>query len=172
MAQSIVDGDLYVRGNLISNTQTLPAGTVTDTMVNANADIAATKLEHQFSADYWQVDGTDVAAATAPIHTVYGAAGTIVAFQAVCVDAPEGGDKKFTVDLKKASTSSTTLATVLTAAIDYTAGTSDYTIKSATISTATLVAGETLHVVVTPSGSTGNQGQGLVVTTVLRENPV
>jgi hypothetical protein len=165
------NGNLIVAGSLSAGSLTVPSATITDAMVAAAAGIAATKVEHQFAAHYSQADGSDVATAIYPLHTVVGATGEIVAVEAVCVDAPSGGDKKFTVDLQKASATNTTLASVLSAAIDYTNGTADYTVKPGTISSADLADGDTLVVVVTASGSTGAQGQGLVVTTTLREDP-
>jgi len=169
MGLSRTDGDHHVAGTLSCNELRIPAGTIVDADVGGAAGIAATKLVHQHALTYRQDDGTDVATATVPIYTVYGSTAEIVAFEVVCQDAPAGGAKQFTVDLQSASQTATTLASVLSAAVTVDTTVADYEVCSGTISDADLEDGETLAIVVTASGTTGTQGQGLIATCTLRE---
>lgn len=165
------DGNVHVAGHFSSETQNIPDGMILDKHVNGSADIAAEKVEHQISVRHHKADGVDIAAIIMPIHTVYGATAEIIAFKVMCIDAPEGGDKKFTVDLKKCNVGSPAPVSILTGVVDYVVDTPDCTVLSGTISSAGLVAGDTLVVVVVVSGTTGNQGQGLHATTIIREKP-
>lgn len=126
--------------------------------------------EFQHALQYGQDDGSDIVAAIAPLHLVKGASATVTSIQVACVDSPSGGDKAFSVDLKKCSESSPTPASVLTGAIDYANGTADCHVVSGTISSAGLVTGDILVVVIVVSGTIGVQGQGLVVTVNVLES--
>jgi len=149
-----------------------PAGCITNASVLPAAGIAATKLQRRISAPYSQADGSDIAAAIVPVHVVRGATATVVGVDVACVDAPSGGDKAFSVDVQKADEGTPTPATVLTGTIAYSATQSDCEVESGTISAspAALVTGDTVLVVVAVSGSTGTQGQGLIVTVTIDED--
>ena len=95
---------------------------------------------------------------------------TVVAVDVVCVDAPSGGDKAFTVDVLKANEGTPTPATILSGTVSYSSTQSDCDVEPGTISSASLADGDTLLVQVALSGSTSTQGQGLVVTITLRED--
>ena len=110
-------------------------------------------------------------AAIVPIHTVRGATATILAIEVACVDSPSGGDKAFTVDLKKADQDVPTPATVLSGVINYSSTQADCEVETGTISSSSLVAGDSLLAVIAVSGSTGVQGQGLIVTVWVDETP-
>src|SRR5512146_2002606 len=99
---SVPQGDLIVYGTLSASTLDVPAGTLVDADVASNAAIGAAKIIHQFPIEYHQNSGADVAAATALLH-VAKAAGTIVAVKVGPDTAPTGGDKAFTVDVKKST---------------------------------------------------------------------
>lgn len=148
----------------------LPPGTISNAAVASNAAIAATKLVHQHAIHYQQADGSAIVAAIVPIHTVRGITAEIIDVEVVCVDSPSGGDLKFTVDLLKADAGTPTPASVLSAVIDYVNATPDCTVLAGTITDEDLVDGDTLLVQVAVSGSTGTQGQGLIVTVTLRED--
>ncbi len=142
------------------------AGWVTNAMVSSSAAIAVSKLVNRVLAEYRVADGTNVAATSGdgvPIYTCTQAGGaTLKSVTVVCPDAPSGGDLAFTVDVHKADVGAAA-ATVLSGAISYSSTQSDYEQESGTISTATIDDGDTLLVVVAVSGSTGTQGQGLIV---------
>lgn len=137
--------------------------------VGAAAGIVASKLQHQHSIHYSQADGTAVAAAIVPIYTCRGSTATIVAIEVACIDSPSGGDLKFTVDLQQFAAGDA-LATRLTGVIDYVNATPDGTVLAGTIDTASLVDGDSLAIVVAVAGSTGTQGEGVVVTVTVRED--
>lgn len=162
-------GDLFVAGNLQAQSMTIPAGSVGDDQVPAGAGIAATKVVHQFPLRYSQADGSDVAAATVLIHTVYGSTASIVAIETVVATAATG-DAEATVDLQKGN-ASTAFATVLNSAITIDSSIAARTPAAGTVSSASLADGDTLQVVVTAAAGTGTLPQGLVVTVTLQEDP-
>lgn len=171
MTQSITDGDLYVKGHLTSKTFAAPDGSITNAMLSASAAIAATKLEHQFAIPYTQVPGTAIVAFTQDIHIVKGATGEVVGFEAAVTGAvATGADRTVNVDLQK-STGAAAFATILTGTILFNNVSVLRTVVAATISSANLVDGDILRIIVTVAGAAGNQGQGLIVTTTLREDP-
>jgi len=169
-ATSTQAGNLHVAGTLSAASLTIPNGGVTNAHITSSAGLDATKLEHQHCIPYFQADGTDVAAATVPVYICRGATAEIVAIQVSCVDAPSGGDKAFTVDLQKADEGTPTPATVLSSTISYSSTQSDCEVEPGTISSADLITGDQLLVVVAVTGSTGTQGQGLVVNITIRED--
>ena len=148
----------------------IPSGVILASHVAASAGLEATKLQHQHVIGYSQADGSDVVDAIVPVYTCRGVTATIIEVEVSCLDAPSGGDKKFTVDLKKANAGSPTPATVLSAVVDYSATRNDCEVVAGIIVSAALVVGDTIVVVVAVSGSTGTQGQGLIVTVTVRED--
>ena len=166
---------LALGGITVKDPFSIPSGSVGDSHIAAAAGLSASKLQHQHVLTYKQDDGSDIVAAIAPIYIVRGLTATIIEVEVVCVDAPEGGDKHFTVDLQKANEGTPTPATVLSAVLDsdtYGAGAAeaaDCEVGTAVIASPTLAAEDTLLVVVAVAGSTGNQGQGLIVTVNLRD---
>jgi len=164
-----IGGDLLVLGTATFANVNLPDDCVGDDQIEEAADLDASKLEHQFPITYSQADGSDIVAAIVPIYTCRGTTAEVIDVEVVCIDAPEGGDKKFTVDIKKCDQSTPTPATILTAVVDYSSTQADCEVEVATISDADLTDGDTLVVVVAVSGSTGNQGQGLIVNVWIRE---
>ena len=169
-SESRLEGNVFVNGLLRMLSITLPSDTVKNDNVTSGADIDADKLEHQHAIEYQQADGSDVVAATVPIHIVRGVSGMIVDIEVVCQHSPSGGDLAFTVDLQKANEGSPVLTTVLTGVITIDSTISEYEVEPGTINLANLAAGDTLALVIAVSGSTGSQGQGLIVTTTIRED--
>lgn len=150
-------------------TVTLPDGTITNAMVNSGASIAAAKAVHRSPIVYYQAEGSDVASATASIYHAR-TAGEIVAVEVCPITAPTGGDKQFTVDVKNGD-ASTAFASVLSAVVTVDNTSVDKTPQTGTVSSATIADGDILQVVVTASGSTGSQGQGVTVVIWVNENP-
>ena len=170
----IFSNDLYVRNNLKVGGKLLvgeiPTQCVEDESVKDDANIAASKLEHQHSINFNTADGVDVAAVIMPIYLTRGAAATIEAIQATCIDAPTGGDNGFTVDLKIANVGAPAPVTVLTGLLTFVNDTTaDCEVVEGVIASSDLTVGDTLLVVVALTGSTGALGQGLVVTVTIRE---
>lgn len=171
MANDQLNGNIEFNGEVTFRGQVNhKALSITNAAISSTADIDKDKLaHHQFSVKCFQEPGTDVVAQTAVVH-VARKAGTIVAVQAAAVTAPAGGDKKTTIDLE-VSTGGGAFASVLSAAFDIPNGGDDLTAYSGTISSASYAAGDLIEIVVTVSGSTGTQADGLVVTVTLAEEP-
>jgi hypothetical protein len=140
--------------------------------INVGADLSADKLQHRHAASVHQNDGADVASRTSLVH-IAAAAGTVRRVTARATTAPDGGDKQFTVDVQKASSGSGTWTSLLTGVITFADADSDHATKDGTlIGSPSFVEGDAIRVVVTASGSTGDQGQGVVVTVNLDESGV
>jgi hypothetical protein len=161
MAQSVTQGDLYVNGNLAAASFTAPTGSITDAMIQGNAGIDATKLDHQHQPVYAQPHGTAAITERQVIH-VAKSAGEVVQIQAGVVVACVGA-ATITVDLRKNGT------TVLTGAITIDNGDAAYAEVAGTVSVTTYVAGDVFEVVVTATAGGGTLGQGLYVAPVFRE---
>lgn len=148
------------------------AGTITNAMISASAAIATSKLINRVLAEYRVPDGTTVAVTSGdgvPIYTCNKTEGaTLKAVTVVCPDAPSGGDLAFQVDIYKADVAAAA-ATVLSGTISYSSTQSDYEQEVGTISNATIDDGDTYLARVTVSGSSGIQGQGLLVQVEIEE---
>lgn len=164
-------GNVTCKGLFPEDELGIPTGAVSNDGVAGDADMRATKMRHQFPVPYSQADGSAIVAATVPIHTVYGSTAEIVAIDVACVDAPSGGDLAFSVDLQKADVVTPAPATVLSAPIAYSSTQTDMEVEPGVVTSSALTDGDSLLVVVAVSGSTGTQGQGLIVTVWLREKP-
>lgn len=146
-----------------------------DTIESANIDPATTfehsVLEHRFPVWYAQADGADVTSETKMVHYAYKAS-TILAGYAIIDAAPlySTGDKEVTVDVKK-STGGAAYATILTTTLTIDADSDEKVPLSLTIDDDELAAEDVLEVVVTASGSSGVQAQGLAVVLIVVENP-
>lgn len=164
MAQVLnITGDVYTGGNLSAQTMTIPAGTLLDAGVNAAADIAATKLEHRHNLTYSQEAATAAADGSWALHRVYGTSGSVVSFKAGSFVANSGASV-VAVDLLKNGTTS-----ILSAAISLTSSHTALQVVSATISTATLTAGDILIVKVDGTAGGGTLANGVFADLVITE---
>jgi len=171
VATNRIEGDLYVSGTVTPKLFTPPDGSIDNDAIASGDPIDADKLSNRHAQSYFQADGSDVAAAIVPIAVIRGTTGTLKSIEVSCVDAPSGGDKAFTVDLLVADETTPTPASVLSAPVSYSSTQSDCEVEAGTITSADLEVGDTLLVQVAVSGSTGTQGQGLVVTVTWDETP-
>ena len=160
MAQTRIEGDLYVTGNIGSATMSVPDSTVVNADVSASADITSTKLEMQRSFTYSQ-NGT-AASVTVPIHIVYGATCSLVSIKAGSVAACIG-NSTVTVDLKKNGSS------VLSAVITLDNANTARVAEAGTITTAGGVAGDFYELVIVATVGTGTLATGLGVTVIWSE---
>lgn len=158
-----IEGDAYVSGNLGALTFTPPAGCITDASVIAAANLAATKLEHQFAKVYAQNGLVDSVADKRVIHYVYGATGSIVAFEAGSVVPCTGTTTTITVNLTKGGVS------VLSAPIVLDSANQARVAEAGTINNAALVDGDCLEVVVTVNAGDGAMGDGVFASCIIRE---
>lgn len=168
MEETYIPGSLRVRGAVIAETTQITTADISNARVQAAAGIEATKLQHQHQVHHSQKAGVDVASETITIHIARGA-GTVVGLRIFPTTAPTGGDKKYTVDLQR-STAGGAFASLLTAAEEIDSGnTSRVTVAATLVANPAYIASDALQLVITASGSTGSQGQGLCVELDLRE---
>jgi hypothetical protein len=154
MTPLVVPTDCVIQGGLSANTMAIPAGTVTNAMVNASAAIAASKLQQPVRKTYAQESATNAAAESRTLHLVVGATATIVAFSAGAIVAALT-TATATVDLKKNGSS------VLSAPISLSnSQTNRQAVAGAVLSTA-LVVGDVLEAVFTATASGGTLAKGL-----------
>lgn len=166
---SQIDGDFHVNGTISASRMTIPASAVQNDDIEASAGIDATKLIHQYALSYDQTTASDVTAATKFLHTFRSAA-SIIAVDVTPISVPTTGDKTFAVDLHKGSSGSA-FASILSSVVTIGQTDVDRTQRSGSISNSTAVDGDMLKLVLTTTGSTGNQGKGVLVTVWTREQP-
>ncbi len=170
MAQTRLEGDLYVTGSISGASFTPPASSITNASIAAAAGIDRTKVVHQLQLPYAQAPGSDIATATLDLY-IARAAGTVVSFEAAITGLAASGDRSVTVDLHK-STGGGAFATVLSAPIALDIGNTIRVLEAATVGSAAYVDGDLFRIIVTQvAGTTGTRPQGLIVTTTLGENP-
>ena len=167
MAQSRIESDLLVSGNVACNTLNVTSASITNAMVSATAAIEATKVVHQFPV-YMDIDVfTAITAKDRVVHIVRGATATVIGFECAIVVAAVGVWTA-TVDLKKGNVASG-FTTILSAVITLTSATVIRTATAATIASPNLLDGDILYVDVEITNAGGTAATGLVVTTFLRE---
>lgn len=162
MAQSKIEGDVRVTGNISCSTLTIPAGAVRNASIEEVAGIEATKLEHKYEPVFAQPN-TTATAETRAVHLVHGASGQVLAFKAGCI-AKCVGDSTITVDLKKNGSS------MLTGVITLDSGDTNRVAVAGTISGAgTLAVGDLLEITVAVTAGTGTLGTGVFASVELTE---
>jgi hypothetical protein len=156
-------GDIYADGNVGCKTLTVSTASITNAMVVASAAISASKLESPVRKKHAYDIATEASAQTVVLHTARGA-GTIVAFEVGCLVAPDtekGSSGKYaTIDLQK-STGAGAFASILTATIEINSTNAVRTMQAGSLSTATIVDGDILALVITAAGSAGNNAKGI-----------
>lgn len=162
---SRLEGDLYVKGVLRALDAVLPDGCIDDDAVSASAAIVATKMEHQYTVTMADDDATTCADRTAKVHTVYGATGTLVSFEA-CATAKATGTDKVEIDLTVNGVSA------LNAVIELNTGDANDAIVVGTISSATLADGDMIRIDFDATAGDGALPTGVSATLVWREDAV
>jgi hypothetical protein len=152
---------LLVQGQLIAAAVSLPASCVGDTQFQSGVAYAlsASKQEHEYTIRYGQKTGTDVAAETQCLYIVQGASGDVQRVAAY-ITTVATGDHAVTVDILKSHAGgafTTILSTPIVLDATHTG------VQAGTITVAPYLADDVFEVVVTDTGSSGGQGQGLVV---------
>jgi hypothetical protein len=156
-------------GPIIGPSLSLTTPSITAAMIAPAAGVQANKLQQQREYSHRQATGTAIVAMTEDIAVV-GGAGTVVGVTVMESTAPTG-DHVTTVDVQK-STGGGAFATILTGTISYSVSQANLAVVAGTLlSVPALLAGDVLRVIVTVSGSTSSQGQGLVVTVTTNEAP-
>ncbi len=162
---NIVDGDLRIRGTLIPDTLTVPAGTVVNAGVSASAAIATTKVRHRHNA-VWQQPNTSATAETRTLH-VASLPGTINSVKAGSIVAATG-NSTVTIDVRKNGT------TVLTGTITLDNANTARIVEAGTVDGAQddVVAGDWIEVVISVSAGTGTLPTGLFVQVEIDEDGI
>jgi len=166
----LIPGPVQINGPLTPTGFNPPAGCITDAAIAAgspSAVIAHSKLAHYFPVAFRL---PTIAAATHLLHLAR-KAGLIVALEVVPLTAPSGGDKAYTVDLKKGN-QATPPASILTAPLDVDSGVADRQAQAATPTTTALADGDVLTLDIALSGTTGNYGADLLAIVWIAESPV
>ena len=149
----------------------LPQGFVTNGNIENNPTnrIEAEKLIHRPDLHYSQAPGTDVVSETKLLRVCRGdGVLTQVAVRPSVV--PAGGDKQYTVDVQLAADGSNSWTSLLTGVVTISSADTGHTRQLGTLVADPAVEdGDTIRIVITASGSTGSQGQGLVVSIGLEE---
>jgi hypothetical protein len=165
MAKSIIDDDLIVMGNLTSTSTLVAPGTVSDFNVPLNAAIGVTKKDHliKIGTDFGIESDTAPSTSTSYEFMVYVASGaaTIRKFSALMLDTgTQANTKDFEFDLEKAVIGNASLVTTMSGGeLDLDSDTVDNTPQNGTLTTTTMVAGDSLVIcVTTPDTVTGAHG--------------
>lgn len=166
------DGDTHVAGHFSATSITLPAGTVDNNSIDADAAIEASKLEHRNNIFYQQPIGTAVVAAIVPIYVCRAENGAAVIdlFTTIVGAIATGGDRTITIDIKK-STAGGAPATILSSTKVLNNASVLYTHNDFTINDDDLVEGDILIAYITVAGVASAQGQGLVIGGRIDEQP-
>ncbi len=157
-----VEGPVVFKGHVTLRETALPDACVGDDQANPAAPIGATKLEHQHQVVYAQAGGAEAAAEARVVHVVHGASGSIVAFEAGCVEAPTG-DATVNVDLLVNG------ASVLDDPVQITNAEAARELVAGVVASAGLADGDVLEVSVAVDAGTGALGSGVFAQAVLRE---
>lgn len=170
MSRDLIDGALHVRGALTCGQFTAPVGSIANAGIAAAAGVDASKVIHQHALHYAQAPGTAIVAGTLDLHVARGA-GEIVSVEAAIAGAiATGGDRQVSIALQR-STAGGAFATVLTAPLVLDNANVLYVPEAAIVADADYVAGDLLRLTVAVAGAAGAQGQGLIVTVAIREEP-
>ena len=158
-----IEGDLQVTGRIYSGSLTVPAGSVSNAGVAADAEIAASKMTH-YHYPIWSQPNTTATAETRTLHKAV-AAGEVLSVWAGSI-AKAVGDSTVTIDVKKNGT------TILSSTIVLDNANTARVAEAGSISgTATYVAGDWFEAVITISAGTGTLPTGVAVGMKIEEDP-
>jgi hypothetical protein len=163
VAPIVLYSDVQVLGTITGNAITVPSGTITNAMVNAAANIGASKMQHEFLATYAQESATNAVSEQRVVHAAKGATATITQFGAGAVVLLTGADT-CTVDLLKNG------ASILTAVISLLSSDTIRVIKFATLSSTSLVVGDVLEVKTVVSHTSGTLPKGVFARALVVED--
>jgi len=163
MSRSRVDlPDTHVAGTLTAETMVPSLGCVNDNHIQANAGIAASKLEHRFALILSQ-NGTCVYERRV-VALGYGATGDILSFQAGCAVSLPAGDSTVACRVKKNGSNILTTAVVLNSSSVL------RTPQEGAFSTDDIVADDVLEIEIEPTAGTGTLPSGVFTQLVFNED--
>lgn len=163
MADSRIEGGLFVRGQLSAQSMSYPNGSIIGADVAGDAAIEASKLQHQYIKPYSQEMDTTAAADKRAVHVVKGTTATLQNFEAG-LNTVITGDSTVTIDLLNGT------STVLSTPIVLTNADAALVVSTGNISTTAATDGDVLVVAVTVNAGTGSLGDGVFAALCLRED--
>ena len=171
MATVIDDTVLFTKSVAFRQPISFAAGSIGNAAITAAAGIASTKLQQQQTV-VEELFGptTTITALTRQLAMINGGTCNLLKFRASLITVATGADRTVTVDLQR-STAGGAFATVLSATIGFTNGSTARTVVSGTISTAAGVQNDLYQVVVTVAGAAGAQALGLIVALDFQQDP-
>jgi len=145
---------------LVTNQLEIPPGAIA-----AEASVGRYTVHHSEPA------GTAVTSKSTIFHH-FAEAGKVREVNLQLHTAPDGGDRQYTVEVKKGSAGAP--STILTGAITADNADTDYAVLVGTLTSSPVAcaAGDFLMIEVTASGSSGTQGQGFCLSVVIDQDPV
>lgn len=165
MGMSQHDGDHYFNGNLAAKTMTIPASSVTNSMVAAGAAIDPSKVKQRRYPSYSQVHGSAAATVRIPFYRCKGATAMINALRALVVVIPVGA-ATVSIQLKKNGSN------ILSSALVIDSANVAHTMEAAAgFTSAALVQGDVLELDITATAGGGTLPQGLYVEADVDEDP-
>jgi len=167
MVEAAKFGTLNTNQMIVADTFNAPPAKIGNTNWREGSTnrLAASKAVTQKVLTHVIADATTVTNQDVIIY-VSDSAATIKDFYIRTVDAPTGGDKTYSCDLKIYADGSGSGSTVLSSTV---AAGADDTKVDATISSASVIADYALRASVTVTGSTGTQGLGLILVLTMEE---
>lgn len=162
---SVIEGALYVRGEISSTSLDIPAGTIVNADVAAAAAVATTKLRHRNQLLFADGSGTTAATGSRIIGIVEGTVGSIIEVRACAITANLSG-ATVAVDIHKNG------STVLSGTIALNDTQADLAVVDGTssISSAALARGDVLEVVLTATAGGGTLALGVAVQVTIDED--
>ena len=151
------DGNIQITGSLQAKSIIIPDGFY----------LSVGNTQHRNVKTYQQAGGADVVAASSYVYTA-AAAGKLSGVDVFVDTPPAGGDKGYTLDVKK-STAGGAFTTVLSSLVTVNSSTSLRSVVAAVIASVAYVGGDSFKVDVALIGSTGSRGQGVLVTLTFDE---
>jgi hypothetical protein len=170
-----LEGSIVLQGDMNAATLTARGGKHGEDKFDANGRRKAEYVVHEQILRYEQAIGSDVAAESRIVGTLFADA-VAVEVAIVCDVKPDtavgSSGKYFTVDVLKGN-QSTGYASILPGATPITVDSTiaNRQVQFVTPTTTTGARGDQIAVTVAVGGSAGNQGKGLQVSVKYRENP-
>lgn len=170
----VYNNTVIFQSNVIFNsTVTLPTGSIDNNSIVEGADLDADKLEHRHSKQVMQEPGVDVVDKTYYVH-IARANGRLKSVTVRPIVVPVGGDKQYTIDVRKVNNAVAVPGTsLLSAVVTISSVDDDNTNQTAAlVATPSYVSGDMIIIVIDATGTTGTQGQGVIVDVELDESGV
>lgn len=156
----VIPYDMLCKGTGRFHDINYPAGSITNAAVSASAEIDATKLVHMVNVGTELFGPATTVTALTKLAYVAKGDGTLSVARGFVITPANDVSRTVTVTLQK-STGGGAFATVFSADIGFTNGSTARTLVSGTFSSTSYVAGDIFQWVVAVAGGSGTQAAGL-----------